>query len=67
MPNGTPEILVDASYLVALGYPHDRNHEKVKAFAATHETGLLIPDVVLAEVIYSLWRCPLWILRVLSG
>lgn len=56
MPNGTPEILVDASYLVALGYPRDRNHEKAKAFAATHETGLLIPDVVLVEAIYNLQR-----------
>lgn len=56
MPNGTPEILVDASYLVALGYPRDRNHEKAKAFSATHETGLLIPDVVLVEAIYNLQR-----------
>jgi predicted nucleic acid-binding protein len=56
MPNGTPEILVDASYLVALGYPRDRNYEKAKAFAATHETELLIPDVVLVEAIYNLQR-----------
>lgn len=56
MPDGPTEILVDASYLVALGYPHDRNHVKAKAFAATHETGLLIPDVVLVEAIYNLQR-----------
>jgi len=51
-----PDILVDASYLVALGYPRDRNHLKAKRFAAEHETGLLIPDVVLVEAIYNLQR-----------
>jgi predicted nucleic acid-binding protein len=56
MPNGTPDMLVDASYLVALGYPRDRNHAKAKAFAAAHEMGLLIPDVVLVEAIYNLQR-----------
>jgi uncharacterized protein len=50
-----PDLLVDASYLVALGYPRDRNHTN-KIFAETPETGLLIPDVVLAEVIYNLQR-----------
>lgn len=50
------DMLVDASYLVALGYPKDRNHAKAKAFAAEHETGLLIPDVVLVEAIYNLNR-----------
>jgi len=49
-------MLVDASYLVALGYPRDRNHAKAKAFAAGHQTGLLIPDVVLTEAIYNLQR-----------
>ena len=56
MPESLQDILVDASYLVALGYPRDRNHAKAKAFAATHETGLLIPDVVLVEAIYNLQR-----------
>jgi uncharacterized protein len=51
-----PDVLVDASYLVALGYPLDRNHAKAKLFAAEHETGLLIPDVVLVEAIYNLQR-----------
>ncbi|MBE2267768.1 MAG: PIN domain-containing protein [Anaerolinea sp.] len=50
------DMLVDASYLVALGYPKDRNHAKAKAFAAEHETGLLIPDVVLVEAMYNLNR-----------
>jgi hypothetical protein len=50
------DMLVDASYLVALGYSKDRNHAKAKAFAAEHETGLLIPDVVLVEAMYNLNR-----------
>jgi hypothetical protein len=50
------DMLVDASYLVALGYPKDRNHAKAKTFAAEHETGLLIPDVVLVEAMYNLNR-----------
>jgi len=50
------EILVDASYLVALGYPRDRNHSSAKVFAAQHSTGLLIPDVVLVEALYNLQR-----------
>ena len=56
MPSGRSEILVDASYLVALGYPRDHNHAKAKTFAEKHPTGLLIPDVVLAEAIYNLQR-----------
>jgi len=49
-------FLVDASYLVALGYPRDRNHAKAKLFAEEQGVGLLIPDVVLAEAIYNLQR-----------
>jgi uncharacterized protein len=56
MPDDTPEFLIDASYLVALGYPRDRNHAQAKQFAAEYETGLLIPDVVLVEAIYNLQR-----------
>jgi predicted nucleic acid-binding protein len=56
MPDGMPDMLVDASYLVALGYPRDRNHAKAKQFAAEHDSGLLIPDVVLVEAIYNLQR-----------
>jgi predicted nucleic acid-binding protein len=51
-----PDLLVDASYLVALGYPRDNNHPKAKMFADDNGTGLLIPDVVLAEAIYNLQR-----------
>jgi uncharacterized protein len=50
------DILIDASYLVALGYPRDQNHRAAKQFAAQHETGLLIPEVVLVEAIYNLQR-----------
>ena len=48
--------LVDASYLVALGYPRDRNHQKARQFAATTQDTLLIPDVVLVEAMYNLQR-----------
>lgn len=51
-----PGILVDASYLVALGYPGDRHHTLAKGFAAQHSAELLIPDVVLTEAIYNLRR-----------
>ncbi len=51
-----PDALVDASYLVALGYSRDRNHARAKAFAIAHEASLLIPDVVLVEAIYNLQR-----------
>ncbi len=47
MANSTSEFVIDASYLVALGYPGDRNHAKAKQFAAEQDSGLLIPDVVL--------------------
>ena len=50
------DILIDASYLVALGYPRDHNHTKAKDFAAEHDTSFLIPDVVLVEAIYNLYR-----------
>ncbi|MBL8156595.1 MAG: PIN domain-containing protein [Anaerolineae bacterium] len=50
------DVLVDASYLVALGYPRDRNHAKARQFAAVHQGNLLIPDVVLVEVFYNLQR-----------
>jgi uncharacterized protein len=50
------DILIDASYLIALGYPRDRNHAKTKQFSAVHEGNLLIPDVVLVEAMYNLQR-----------
>jgi uncharacterized protein len=50
------DILIDASYLVALGYPRDRNHIRAKAFAATFMTNMFIPDVVLVEAMYNLQR-----------
>src|SRR5687767_2511363 len=49
-------ILVDASYLVALGYPRDKNHAAAKEVAAQPGAELLIPDVVLVEALYNLQR-----------
>ncbi len=50
------DALVDASYLIALGYPRDKNHLAAKEFAEQAEIELLIPDVVLVEAIYNLQR-----------
>lgn len=50
------DLLVDASYLVALGYPRDKNHARAKAFAEEQDTSLLIPDVVLVEAMFNLQR-----------
>jgi predicted nucleic acid-binding protein len=50
------DALVDASFLVALGYPRDRNHTKAVAFAKSQPVNLLIPDVVLVEVMFNLRR-----------
>ncbi len=50
------DLLIDASYLVALGYPRDRNHAKAKVFAENHKGQMLVPDVVLVEAIYNLQR-----------
>lgn len=41
------DVLVDANFLVAIGYPRDRNHVKAKTFAVTGNHRLLVPDVVL--------------------
>jgi uncharacterized protein len=51
-----PEVLVDASYLVALGYPRDKNQRAAKQFAEQQEMELLIPEVVLVEAVYNLQR-----------
>jgi hypothetical protein len=48
--------LLDASFLVALGYPRDHNHTQAKQFAAQGGTRLLLPDVVLPETMYNLRR-----------
>jgi predicted nucleic acid-binding protein len=48
--------LVDASFLVALGYPRDNNHAQAKHFAAQGDIRLLLPDVVLPETMYNLRR-----------
>lgn len=48
--------LVDASFLVALGYPRDNYHARAKQLAAKGDIRLLLPDVVLPEVMYNLRR-----------
>jgi len=52
------DVLVDASFLVALGYPSDRHHSRSVTFAGQDQKSvrLLVPDVVLAEVVYNLRR-----------
>ena len=50
------DVLVDANFLVAIGYPRDRNHMKSKRFAAATADRLLVPDVVLVEAMYNLQR-----------
>ncbi|MBE2271705.1 MAG: type II toxin-antitoxin system VapC family toxin [Anaerolinea sp.] len=50
------DVLVDANFLIAIGYPRDRNHTKAKTFAAATTDRLLIPDVVLVEAMYNLQR-----------
>jgi predicted nucleic acid-binding protein len=49
-------VLVDASFLVALGYPRDNNHAGAKQFSEQEGTSLLLPDVVLPEAMYNLRR-----------
>jgi len=49
-------VLLDASFLVALGYPRAHNHARAKQFAAQGSTRLLLPDVVLPETMYNLRR-----------
>lgn len=48
--------LVDASSLIALGYPRDRYHIRAKQFAALGTARLLLPDIVLPETMYNLRR-----------
>lgn len=50
------DVLVDANFLIAIGYPRDRNHAKAKTFVAATADRLLIPDVVLVEAMYNLQR-----------
>jgi predicted nucleic acid-binding protein len=50
------DVLVDTNFLVAIGYPRDRNHAKAKAFAADELHRLLVPDVVLVEAMCNLQR-----------
>jgi predicted nucleic acid-binding protein len=48
--------LLDASFLIAVGYPQDRNHLRAKHFASQSELRLLLPEIVLPEAMYNLRR-----------
>lgn len=50
------DALVNSSFLVALGYSHDHNHNRAKQFVAQRSVRLLLPDVILPEVMYNLRR-----------
>ncbi|GAB4519261.1 MAG: hypothetical protein OHK0046_27840 [Anaerolineae bacterium] len=50
------DVLVDASYLVALGYVKDVYHTRAKSFGGTTQHNLLVPTVVLPEALYILRR-----------
>jgi len=47
---------MDANFLIALGYPHDKYHALAKNFVLQNELPFLIPDVILPEVMYNLKR-----------
>ncbi len=49
-------VLLDASFLIALGYIRDIHHTEAKQFAAQQGIRLLLPDVVLPETMYNLRR-----------
>jgi uncharacterized protein len=48
------DILIDASYVVALGYPGDPHHTAARVFAMKAGTRFRIPDIILAEAFYTL-------------
>jgi hypothetical protein len=50
------DVLADTSFLIALGYPRDRNHAAAKQFVAKGGIRLLLPDVVIPETMYNLRR-----------
>jgi hypothetical protein len=50
------DALVNANFLIAIGYPRDRNHERARLFAASTTHHLLVPDVVLVEAMYNIQR-----------
>jgi hypothetical protein len=49
-------VLADSSFLVALGYPRDRNHSQAKQLATRRDVWLMIPDVVIPETMYNIRR-----------
>ncbi|TNC27814.1 type II toxin-antitoxin system VapC family toxin [Amycolatopsis alkalitolerans] len=49
-------IVVDTGPVVALGNARDAAHEQCRALLRTHPGPLLLPEPVLAEIGYVLWR-----------
>ncbi|MDX2137359.1 MAG: PIN domain-containing protein [Chloroflexota bacterium] len=49
-----PQILLDTSYLHALIDADDKYHERARAFAANTQFDLLLVDVAITEITYSL-------------
>jgi uncharacterized protein len=56
MPMMATDALIDASFLVAMGYPRDKHHRQAQQFVAQTQTRLIIPDVVIPEAFYNLRR-----------
>jgi predicted nucleic acid-binding protein len=48
--------LVDANYIVALGYKRDKQHQTATEFSRRPDANLLLPEAVLVEAIYNLER-----------
>jgi len=50
------DVLVDANFLVAIGYPKDKNHDDAIQFLDSASDSLLVPTIILPEVMYILRR-----------
>ena len=49
-------ILVDSSYIVALGYKGDKHHTRATELSTQADIDFWIPDVVLIEALFNLQR-----------
>lgn len=49
-------VIVDTSCLVALASPKDPGHKRATQFAETTSSELIIPEVVLPEAMYNVYR-----------
>lgn len=48
------QVLIDSSYLVALGARSDKHHARALRFAREKDYSLLLPTIVLPEAVYLL-------------